>query len=66
MSIVSLIFTICALRTNICLFLAVLTLLIGFPLAAGSFWAQAEGKREYARTLLTVSEAVFRYYCLLM
>jgi hypothetical protein len=55
MSLIALIFTICALRTNICLFTAILTILIAFPLAAGSFWAQAEGHRDHAKTLLTVS-----------
>lgn len=49
------IFTICALRTNIVLFSALFTLIFAFACAAGAFWNLAEGNTETGEKLTVVS-----------
>ena len=49
------IFTVCALRTNVVLFSALFTLIFAFACAAGAFWNLAEGNVESGVNLTIVS-----------
>lgn len=49
------IFAICALRTNLVFFSALVTLVFAFGCAAGAFWNLAEGHLEAGKRLTVVS-----------
>lgn len=57
MGLLSVVFLICSLRTNVAFFIIFLTLAITFGLLTGAYWAMAEdftGNAQYANKLLVV------------
>jgi len=54
------IFTVCALRTNIVLFSALLTLIFSFGCGSGALWNLAEGNIELGEQLFVVSASIPR------
>lgn len=65
MGLLSLIFLVCSLRTNVAFFIIFLTLTIAFGLLTGAYWAMAEdftGNAHYAHKLLVVSIYILEEY----
>lgn len=52
------IYLICSIRTNVCLFSALFLLVITFSLVAGAFFQIANGAHELAEKLLVVSQSL--------
>jgi succinate-acetate transporter protein len=58
MGLLSLVFLICSLRTNVAFFIIFLTLTIAFGLLTGAYWAMAEdftGNAHFSHKLIVVS-----------